>query len=272
MSQTSVGPAIGSIGPAADTERTARYVYCVAAMDVPTSLGPIGIEGHEVYVVVHRSLGAVVHDCPPKAYDTKDRDLAAGWVLAHHRVVEAAWVRWGTVLPLTFNTIINPPEVGARDSLAAWLDTEHDSLRQKLEALAGKAEYGVQVFWDTAHFAQQVAQTDPEVRAIEEQIASQPRGLAYMYRQKLEGLLKKGLEARAATLFQELFARLAPCMENVRVEKSRKADGERPMLMNLSCLVAAKRLPALEAELDKISQTDGLSVRLTGPWPPYSFC
>ncbi|MBI2919110.1 MAG: GvpL/GvpF family gas vesicle protein [Chloroflexi bacterium] len=272
MSLSSIGPGTASTAPEPDTERAARYVYCLAAIGEPASLGAIGIEGREVYTVVHRSLGALVHDGPPRPYETRDQEQAAGWVLAHHRVVEAAWQRWGTVLPMTFNTLIAPAEKGAHDSLLAWLGTEHDSLKRRLDAFAGKAEYGVQVSWNTAHFARQVAQTDPEVNALEKQIGSQSRGLAYMYRQRLESLVRKGVEARAALEFKELYSRISQCVDQARIEKTRVAEGEWAMLLNLSCLVSVGRVPGLKAQLDRIESTDGLSVRLAGPWPPYSFC
>lgn len=272
MSQISTGPSTDSTTVLAADERAARYVYCIFPAGEATSLGPVGIEGHEVYVVTYHGLGALVHDSPARPYETRDRERAAGWVLAHHQVVEAAWRRWGTVLPMTFNTLIAPGEVGAQENLLAWLEGEHDALKQKLGSLAGKAEYGVQVFWDTAHFTREVAQTDPDVKSLEEQISSQSRGLAYMYRQRLESLLKKGVEERAALEFKGLYAVLSRCVDNTRIEKTKVVDGEWPMLLNLSCLLSADRLADLKAEVDRISAMNGLSVRLVGPWPPYSFC
>jgi hypothetical protein len=55
------------------------------------------------------------------------------------------------------------------------------------------------------------------------------------------------------------------------VEKTKKMDEEKQMLVNLSCLVDMERYKALGEELEKIEQMDGFSVRFTGPWPPYSF-
>jgi len=55
------------------------------------------------------------------------------------------------------------------------------------------------------------------------------------------------------------------------VEKTKKVDKDRMMLLNLSCLVAKEKIDSLGEELEKINNMEGFSIRFTGPWPPYSF-
>ncbi|MEW6034241.1 MAG: GvpL/GvpF family gas vesicle protein [Chloroflexota bacterium] len=256
-----------------DTKTTGCYVYCVVPYAYEVCPDVTGIEGCRVYAIVHRGLGAIVHDCAAQPYRSEDAHLVASWVMAHHRVVEAAWERWGTVLPLTFNTIVKgADERSAVENTRMWLDVEHEWLRARLSSLTGKVEYGIQVFWDTETIARTVAVTNSEVRKLQEEIESKPRGLAYMYRQKLENLLRKGLEARAAEEFKDLYARISRCTANVRAEKVKNGELGRQMLVNLSCLVCQDRFPDLQAELDQVNNTEGFSVRLVGPLPPYSFC
>ena len=234
-------------------------------------MGAIGIDGSEVYTLVYNRLCAVVHSCPAKSYQSEDGALTASWVLAHHQVVDAAWRRWGTVVPLTFNTIIAAGQESADKNLGDWLEKEHESLEGRLDTLSGKTEYGVQVFWDPALIAREVVESSRETRELEEEIRSKPRGIAYMYRQRLESLVKKEMEARASNEFKELYGRLTRCVDNIRVEKTKDGEEGRQMLMNLSCLVSSQRYPDLEAELDSVRRTQGYTVRLAGPLPPYSF-
>ena len=252
--------------------QSARYVYCVARSGGEVSLGPIGIEDREVYAVAHNGLCAIVHDCATRSYQTGEGDVAASWVLAHHRVVDTAWKRWDAVLPITFNTIIAASTLSAEANLKAWLETEHESLKRRLDSLSGKAEYGVQVFWDPVVIARKVVEQTPEARRLEKLVASSPRGTAFMYRQKIESLLKKALEAGASEEFEDLYGRLTPCVDNIRVEKAKRAEEGRQMLMNLTCLVSRKRFPDVTAELDRVSGKEGFFIRLSGPLPPYSFC
>lgn len=249
-----------------------RYVYCVALGGDAVSLSESGIAGREVYAVAYRDICAIVHDCLAVPYESADPAVVGEWIVAHHQVVDAAWRRWRSVLPMTFNSIVGATHGDAAASLLTWLEAEYASLRERLEALVGKAEYGVQVFWDAAVAAQQVATTSPEIANLKAEIDGQPRGLAYMYRQRLEGLLKSEVEARAAAAFEDVYGRIAASAAGVRVEKTKRVDGDRQMLANLSCLVAAGRVAELEATLDALGRVEGLSVRLAGPLPPYSFC
>ena len=217
------GESIAHIEPSPEQE--GLYVYSIALSGEAGTLGAIGIEGCEVLGVAGGDLCAAVHRCPAEPYRSKDADVAASWVMAHHRVVDAAWRRWGTVLPLTFNTIIKgEPGRDARACLLAWLEAEHEALKLKLDALAEKAEYGVQVFWDPQVAARQVAKSDAEVRGLEQEIKAKSHGVAYMYRQKLEAMVRKEMETAAAKEFRELYDRLSRCGANIHVDKAKRAE------------------------------------------------
>ena len=244
------------------------YLYCVADSGERVSLGKIGVDGSEVYTVPYSGLCAVVHDCQPHPFQPSNEEMVRAWVMAHQKVVETAWERWGTVLPTGFGTIVR---VDAQEGMRRWLEEECESLRQKIAKVQGKAEYGVQVFWDPQAIAEEVAATSPEIRELEEEIRSKPRGAAYMYRQRLERLLKERMEARADLRFREWCGRIREHVDDVRIERVKRATPPAQMLMNLSCLVDGGRYAELRRELEEIDATDGLSVRLTGPWPPYSF-
>lgn len=273
MKQTSEGQTRPQVPAPAAVQQAGRYVYCVGRASAEVDLDTTGIDGGRVYAVGYNDLRALVHDCPTQPYHSSDAAVAAAWVLAHHRVVEAAWKRWGTVLPLAFNTIIRAgDERSADENLTAWLRTEYESLKRKLDALAGKSEYGVQVFWNATAVARKVAEASTEIRQLEEEIGTKSRGLAYMYRQKLENLLKKKIEIVAAEEFKDLYGRLSRCVDSIHVEKVKDAQQGLQMLMNLSCLVSPENFPGLKAELDRISNAEDHAVRLVGPLPPYSFC
>lgn len=253
--------------------KSGRYVYGVVKAADEISLGPVGLEGSTVYIVASDSLGALVHDCPSLPYRSSNTDEAAAWVMAHHGVVEAAWNRWHTILPLAFNTIILADDSSAQENLAAWLSREHHSLESKLQALEGRSEYGVQVYWDVTAIAPTIMRSDPEMSQLETTIQECSPGAAYMHRQRLERLLKNAIESRAAVESKGLYRTLSRCGDNIRIEKPARDDREgRQMLLNVSCLLNNTGLAGLMAELDEIGAKDGFSTRLAGPFPPYSFC
>jgi hypothetical protein len=249
------------------------YVYCVAGSGEPGDLGNIGIDHNRVYTIPFRSLCAVIHDCPARAYSSEDPALVKGWVMAHQRVVDAAWERCDTVIPLGFDTIIRGDGDGDSETgVTKWLEDDYENLMGKIEKLRGKAEFVIQILWNKKATADHVAKESREIKDLTNEIASKPRGLAYMYRQKLEGLLRKEVENRVDRYFREFYDRIAPHVDDIRVEKTKKPeDPEQQMLLNLSCLLPREGSEGLGDELEKIDAMDGFSVRYTGPWPPYSF-
>ena len=250
-----------------------RYLYCIADTGEAVSLGNIGIEENEVYSIPYKDLCAVVHNCPARPYESKDKEIVKGWVLSHQKVVDAAWERFGTVIPIGFDTIVQGhAAVDPEENMKKWLKDDYDNLKAKMEKVRDRAEYGVQLFWDRKTIAQKIGDESPEIKALNEEIKSKPKGIAYMYRQKLEALLRKEIEDRADRYFKEFYAKITPHADDIRVEKTKKTeDEEKQMLMNLSCLLPKKGSKGLGEELEKIDALEGFSVRYTGPWPPYSF-
>ena len=265
--RTQVIPATEAI-----VEEQGRYVYCIADAGEKVSLGEIAIEEQEVHTIPYRDICDVVHSCPEQPYQSDDQKVVKAWVMTHQKVVDAAWERWGTVLPLSFDTIIRGEAAkSAEPNVKDWLKREYEEFKRRIEKVRGKAEYGVQVFWNPKLVAQDLTRTSPEIRNLEEEIKTKPKGLAYMYRQKLENLIKHEMETKANECFKNFYSRIRKYTDDVRVEKTKKAEPGLQMIMNLSCLVYRDGYTELGEELDKVNRMKGFTVRFTGPWPPYSF-
>lgn len=250
----------------------ARYLYCIADSAEKVNFGNIGIEGSEVYTIPYQDLCAVVHNCPPEPYKSEDNEVVKKWVMAHQKIVETAWERFGTVLPLGFDTIIKGEEGTAPDeNMKKWLKGDYENLRQKLGKLKDKAEFGVQVFWDPKIISEGLIETNPEIKKLNEEIKSKSKGLAYMYKKKLENLLKKEMEVEAERHFKDFYERIKKCVDEIKVEKTKKLEEDKQMLMNLSCLLPKEKSKMLGEGLENIKNMEGFFVRFTGPWPPYSF-
>jgi len=249
-----------------------RYLYCVADSGERVSLGPIGINGSKVYAIPYRDICAVVHECPAEPYQSTDREVVNSWVLAHQKVVDEAWERWGTVLPLGFDTIVmDKDSVGPEENVRNWLKNDYDKLKSKIEKVRGEAEYGVQIFWEPQVIVQSLAKTSPEIRQFEEEMKSQPKGIAYLYKQRLENALKRELESKADRCFKDFYERIRKLVDDIAVEKTKPGGQNTQMIMNLSCLLPRDKTAELGEELESINILEGFSVRFTGPWPPYSF-
>jgi hypothetical protein len=253
---------------AATAAPVARYVYCV----VPGEVGDWqlrGLDGQPVRAIRGGGLTALVHDCPAEPYQG-DEDRVKAWVLAHSDVVDAAWEHSGAVLPMSFDTIIRPGDgLDADEQVRRWLSSEGGRFRAKLERLRDKVELGVQVLWDPRAVGEVVARSDDEICRLRAEMAGKPKGFAYFYRQKIEQALRRGLEAKAEEDYRGCFRQVTALFPEVHVNKLTKPP-DRQMIVNLSVLAPRERVAELGAVLAGF-QAEGVEVRFTGPWPPYSF-
>ncbi len=253
-------------------ELGALYVYCVArGDDANRVLGAIGLDNRTVYTLGSEGLYAVVHDCPVAPYQSQDPIVVQTWVVAHQNVIRQAGETMGTVLPMTFDMIVHgAPGTSASQALQTWLQEKRERFTRLLDKLAGKAEYGVQVLWDSQAVAALLVAQDDQLLALQSEIKQKPKGLAHVLGQKLAKLVRTAMEQQADQLAQDFYRRIRHGVDEVHVDPLKKVDEPLQMLLNLSCLMPQDRTE-LGCALDDIQKHPGVTVRFTGPWPPYSF-
>jgi hypothetical protein len=253
------------------TKTPGRYVYCIMPDTGKKYWGEIGLDGQVVYTISYQDISALVHDCPLGPYQGDDETVKE-WVWTHSQVVDAAWAEAGSILPMTFDCIIRPIDGRTiEETVVAWLQAEYDGFRAKLEKLRGKVELGVQIFWLVDAISEKIAEANEEIGQLRQEVEGKPKGLAYFYQQKIEKALKQALEAMADEDYRRYYRRITPHAEDVHVNKVKRPAEGKQMLMNLSLLVRKDRVKELGEELEKIEGEEGVEVRFTGPWPPYSF-
>jgi len=269
-------PANGQPGASAGSDQTGAaierglYVYGIALGRSGCRLGPIGLDQQEVYMVAQSGLSAAVHDCPATPYQSADRQTLEAWILAHQRVVLEVGRRFGTILPMTFNTVVHGRGGTAAESLRVWLAEKHGQFTDLLARLDGKAEYGVQIRWDREVVARTIVETDPDLKAIRCEIAGKPKGLAYMLGQKLAKTTRAAMETWANQTAGKFYEQIRGCVDDLRAAKAGRRKEQGLVLLDLCCLMREGET-ALGEALDEIALTPGIAVRFTGPWPPYSF-
>ncbi|MBI4296139.1 MAG: GvpL/GvpF family gas vesicle protein [Chloroflexi bacterium] len=250
-----------------------RYIYGVAASERAVNLGPIGIENNEVYTAPHRGLCAIVHNCPAEPYRSADTEIVGKWALSHQDVLDRAQQEFGTVIPLSFDTVLKPKDRAASPDQAVtdWLKIDYERLQSIVEKIAGKNEYGVQIIYEPAVIAKRISEESTEIRSLREEMAAKSPGMAYLYQQKVEKAVRAEIDRFASDWFEDFYARVKRHCDAIVVGKTKKADRNKVMLLNLSCLVARERVDNLGEELEAINKMMGCSVHFSGPWPPYSF-
>ncbi len=254
-------------------ENRGRYIYGVAAGAKAVCLGPIGIEGNEVYTIHCGDFCAVVHSCPAEPYQSGDEETVWKWVRTHQGVLDEAKKALGTVIPLGFDTILQSKDdaVSPDQVVQDWLKGDHDRFQAVMERIEGKDEYVVQVSYERNVIIEQISAQSEDIRRVKQEIATKSPGTAYMYKQKLEKAVRAEIERLAHMWFNDFYGRIKQHTDDIVVEKTKKLNKDRVMLLNVSCLVSKGKVDSLGKELDEINNTDGFSVHFSGPWLPYSF-
>lgn len=242
-----------------------RYAYCIVGSNEETDFGQIGIENSFIYTLPARNIGAVIHRCETKFYETKDKEKAAEWFLTHQYVIDLATKEFGTVIPLTFNTIF----IGDDETVKKWLNEHYGKLETLLEKLEGKEQYRVQIFIENG-LVRKVVEENEEVQRLRKEIQNNPRGAAFLFKKQREkSLILVKYYAR------NLYYEIKELIEEVRLEPTNKEILEKwrdkLMILNLSCLVHKNEIENLRNMLGEVNKREGFDVVFTGPWPPYSF-
>src|SRR5205823_2191171 len=238
--------------PAHTEPRPGWYVYAVFAPD-GQGVSPVveGIEpGGAIEVVSEAGIAAAVSrvDASALADIGSDPGALADVARRHDDVVAHLAARWPTV-PLRFGTMC-----ASRDDVGRLLSSERDRFRAVLDAVRDRDEFGVQVV----------------AEPIDEGADDPPEGAGY-----LRAMSDRRRAREARTRMAEETARWVHARLEALAVTWREVSTRRPeVTSNVSYLVdraAAEVFRAQADELDRGSAAEGVRVRLTAPWPAYSF-
>jgi hypothetical protein len=254
----------------------ASWTYAVARPFDPVRVAGLrGVDGAEVHLVPHRELVAVVSALPAaELAETALRDKLEQpkWLeaaaRAHHAVV-AAVAAGGATLPFRLATIHH-----GDDRVAAVLRRGYRRLCAALDRLEGRIELGVKVYADReAMVAAATAAALPGPAGTS--VGSAGPGRDFLRRRMERRRLWEDAGRRAAAVAEGVAAALARLADDSRLHRPQDPrlsgiPGEN--VLNAVYLVDAHRAGALGARAERLVEgVPGVWVRVTGPWPPYSF-
>ena len=239
-------------------ELDAWYVYGVVSAGAKAPDGVTLVErGPVAAAVAPVSLSDFGEDA--LAAHLNDRD----WLEQHAREHEDVLRRVAAstnVVPFRFGAIYRD-----RADVESLLDARRDELVAALERVRGRIELGVKVWADRAR-----------IEAAADDAAPASTGRAYLERRLEQQDRAQRISSLLADTARTVHARLlAHAIEGVanRPQPRELTGREEPMILNGAYLVPVDddsfggEVGALRAE----HADDGITVELTGPWPPYNF-
>jgi hypothetical protein len=261
----------------------ANQVYLYGLTRISTSEPPIlavgggVVAGRPVRFLHVGSLVAIISIFPAGSFaretGVSEDEWAKSRAVAHHKVLAGLAGRLPLV-PSKFGTVLQ-----SVDSLAAFLTQNAAALEKTLDHVAGCREWGLKLFGDP-NISHVMAQSDPALAPLREELTSASAGKAYFIRKKLQlaadAEAQRILTSRAIEVHQALtsIARESANVRRSRGPKPASRENIPVMLLNAAYLVETSRETQFHEALAGMQRSfaeSGLSDVLTGPWPPYNF-
>jgi hypothetical protein len=200
--------------------------------------------------------------------DARAKDVEwLGGIGFRHQSVMNALMHGGTIVPLRAFTLF-----ASAESLRRHLDAESARLSKLLERLDGKQEWTLRIEFDPQLWSEALVRRVESLRALSEEIAGAAAGKAFLLRKKLDDEKKRASrEAEQQVMSeveQEVLATLA-C--DAVAETRQQRSGAFPQINVLIERDEESRLETLRDELTRRYAAEGVTLALTGPWPPYTF-
>jgi hypothetical protein len=257
----------------------AYYLYAVARVDELASSGLNGCgvdDKSPLESVASGEVAGIVSEVDlseygPEALKSNFQDL--NWLEAkmrcYDRVIRDLSEEM-TIVPVRFGTLFF-----SRANVEAMLKTSSDKLLANLSALAGRWEMGLTFSFDRDKLSTSAQENSQEIRALRRKIEESGPGAAYLLRRKLESCAADLVDSSINAQIEKILSALRAVCAEVKVEAAGQDEAQKNICRwKISCLLdrdgGQDSRQVLVGAL-KQSFDNAVGVRITGPWPPYSF-
>jgi hypothetical protein len=253
------------------------YVYGVASAEEATL--PEDLEGvdseHPVTLFHHRDLVAFASRVSlsefgegPLHENLNDVEWLEAKARAHERVLDHVLARMA-VVPMRLCTIYS-----TEGHVREVLEREHDVFADALARLEGKTEWGVKMIAEPGALDAAADREFGTGGASAEELSA---GAAYMREKSRAARRRDAVDRLAESWAQDVHDRVAAHAVEALLNplQNPEVSGHSgDMLLNGVYLVDDRSTAEFHSAIERLGteyRTHGVSVELTGPWPPYNF-
>ncbi|MFH1903957.1 MAG: GvpL/GvpF family gas vesicle protein [bacterium] len=261
------------------------YLYCIREKtEGVVAFSAKGIDGKgKVFTLPYRELEAVVSNISLEEFGSSKIQKKAQedpiWIkekaLAHEEVIEKSMNNNKILglIPMRFGIIFKN-----KARLEEILDKDYSKIKDSLEKIRGKQEWGVKVYLkDRKKFEQMIKEKNKTIKGKEKEIAALDEGMAFFMEEELKEVISREVEKNLANIAEVFFKSLkkhaVESVENKILGKELTGRQEL-MILNTAYLVAKEKISDFKKEADNLNQgmqTKGFYLESTGPWPAYNF-
>jgi len=234
-----------------------KLFYAVILTDRECNFGSVGLDNKTVHSVNYKDVGALVSDYPRvDSIKLLRKNLAP-----YHQVVRKASEHF-TTIPAKFGQI-------ARDAgeVDIALRKNYQTIQKELARLAGKVEIGLKITWNIEDVFEYFINKDEKLKSLRNQLmnGNKPPSQSDLidfghYFQERMNLVRKQITETTLSALPSGEAKI----DDIHDDK---------MIANVTLLIKKDLRNQLEYTVEELGKSMGseYSLKLDGPWPPFSF-
>jgi hypothetical protein len=203
-----------------------------------------------------------------EAIDRRAADLEwLGAIGYRHQDVVSEIMKSTAVVPLRAFTLFSSEE-----ALRQYLEQNGEILRKTLARLDGKQEWTLRIEFDPDRWSAALSERVESLRKIEQEIASAASGKAFLLKKKLDEERKRASRAAEEEVVGEIERAVLEKLACETVAESREQrEGAFPQINVLLNRDEESVLTEIHQTLNDRYAGQGVTLSVTGPWPPYTF-
>jgi len=184
-----------------------------------------------------------------------------------HQDVTSDLMKKTAIVPLRAFTLFSSEE-----ALRAYLREHHDVLSKTLARLADKQEWTLRIELEPSKWSEAITGRVASLRELQNDIATASPGKAFLLGKKLDDEKKRASHAAEDDLVKEIEQAVMTKLNCETVAETRqRRDGAFPQINVLLNRDEEAVLQELREELAARYAAEGVTLALSGPWPPYTF-
>ncbi|HEX6177350.1 MAG TPA: GvpL/GvpF family gas vesicle protein, partial [Thermoanaerobaculia bacterium] len=184
-----------------------------------------------------------------------------------HQAVVAALMRETDIIPLRAFTLFS-----SEQALAKYLDDMSSSLTRKLDRIGGKQEWTLRIEFDPQLWNDALSTRVGSLRDLLAQINESAPGKAFLLRKKLDDERRRASREGEELIVGEIQdAILKKLRSEIVAETREQREGAFPQINVLVNRDEEAVLQELHRDLNDRFRGEGVTLAISGPWPPYTF-